>query len=277
MANFHDRVETEISDGVARVRLARPQQHNGIDFAMLAGVIAACRSLKSDRSVRAVILYGEGPSFCAGLDFKTVLSKPVKAAAGYAKLWKPTRNAFQTWSMGWRELPVPVIAAIHGNCFGGGIQLALGADIRIATPDAKLSVMESKWGLIPDMGGATLLRELVPIDVVKELCFTGRVFSGVEAQALGVVTRVDADPLAAAAVLAAQIATRSPDAVAAAKRLLQDAWHEDEASALGFERYWQRRLMGRANQRIAVKNNLESAGSREAGANPKPFNPRSVG
>lgn len=266
------RVVTDVREGIAYVRLARPQQHNGMDFAMLAAVNAASASLKSDRAIRAAILYGEGPSFCAGLDFKTVLSRPVKAAVGYAKLWKPARNDFQAWSMRWRELPFPVIAAIHGSCFGAGIQLALGADIRIAAPDAKLSVMESKWGLIPDMGGAALLRELVPIDVAKELCFTGRVFSGAEAQALGVVTRVDADPLAAAETLAAQIATRSPDAVAAAKLLLQDAWHDDEAAALGFERHWQRRLMARANQRIAVKNNM----SREAAANPQPFKPRSV-
>lgn len=272
MATFQDRVETHTRNGIARVRLIRPDKHNGIDFAMLAAVIEAGRSLKADRALRAVILHGEGPSFCAGLDFKTVLSDPVKAAAGYAKLWKPTRNDFQAWSMGWRDLPVPVIAAIHGSCFGGGIQLALGADIRIATPDAKLSVMESKWGLIPDMGGAALLRELVRIDVAKELCFTGRVFSAAEALALGLVTRVEADPLAAAETLAAQIATRSPDAVAAAKLLLQQAWHGGEAAALGFERHWQRKLMARANQRIAVKNNMGQPGSQK----PKPFRPRSV-
>lgn len=271
MANFHERVITELSEGVARVRLARPDKHNGMDFEMLAAVLEACRSLKSDRSIRAAILYGEGPSFCAGLDFKTVLSKPVRAAAGYAKLWKPTRNDFQAWSMGWRELPFPVIAAIHGNCFGAGIQLALGADIRIAAPDAKLSVMESKWGLIPDMGGAALLRELLPIDVAKELCFTGRVLSGKDAQVLGLVTHLDADPLAAAEKLAAEIATRSPDAIAAGKFLLQDAWHDTESSALGFERQWQRRLMARANQRIAVKNNMGPA--RDA----KPYTRRTVG
>lgn len=272
MPNFHDRVVTELNAGIARVRLARPDKHNGMDFAMLAAVIEACRSLKADRSIRAAIVYGEGPSFCAGLDFKAVLSRPVQAAAGYAKLWKPTRNDFQAWSMGWRELPFPVIAAIHGNCFGAGIQLALGADIRIATPDARFSLMETKWGLIPDMGGATLLRELVPIDVAKELCFTGRVISGEDAHGLRLVTHLEADPLAAAEKLAAEIATRSPDAVAAGKRLMQQAWHADEGRALGFERQWQRRLMGRSNQRIAVQNNM----SREGIASPKPFGPRSV-
>lgn len=270
MPNFHDRVTTDIRDGLAEVRLTRAEKHNGMDFAMLQAVNDACRSLKRDRSIRAAILYGEGPSFCAGLDFKAVLSQPARAAAGYARLWKPARNDFQAWSMGWRELPFPVIAAVRGNCFGAGIQLALGADIRIATPDARLSVMESRWGLIPDMGGAALLRELVALDVAKELCFTGRVFSGTEALSLGLVTRLDADPLAAAQALAAEIATRSPDAIAAGKFLLQQAWHDDEATALSFERHWQRRLMGRANQRIAVSNNM----SRETQANPRPFGPR---
>lgn len=270
MKRFRDRVEVAVVGGIARVRLCRPDKHNGMDFALLRGVIEACRSLRRDRTIRVAILSGDGPSFCAGLDFKTVLAEPVKAAAGYATLWKPTRNDFQTWSMGWRELPFPVIAAVHGNCFGAGIQLALGADIRIATPDAKLSVMESKWGLIPDMGGAALLRELVRIDVAKELCFTGRVFSGNEALALGLVTRVDSDPLAAAERLAAEIVTRSPDAVAAGKALLQQAWHEDEGAALGFERQWQRRLMAHANQRIAVANNLRRDGA------PRPYKPRSV-
>ena len=272
MQNFRDRVTTDVQDGLAQVRLARPEKHNGMDFEMLRGVIEACRSLRRDRSVRVAILAGDGPSFCAGLDFKTVLAQPLQAAAGYAKLWKPTRNDFQAWSMAWRELPFPVIAAVQGNCFGAGIQLALGADLRIATPDAKFSVMESKWGLIPDMGGAALLRELVPIDVAKELCFTGRVFDGTEAKALGLVTRLDTDPLRAAEALAAEIVSRSPDAIAAAKFLLQQAWHDDEAAALGFERHWQRRLLGRANQRIAVKNNLSSEGR----ANPKPYAPRSV-
>ncbi|MGQ0529345.1 MAG: crotonase/enoyl-CoA hydratase family protein [Panacagrimonas sp.] len=274
MTRFADRVETDFSDGIAYVRLARPDKHNGMDFEMLQAVIEACRSLRKDRAIRVAILHGEGPSFCAGLDFKTVLSKPGKAALGYAKLWKPTRNAFQSWSMAWRELPIPVIAAIHGNCFGAGIQLALGADIRIAAPDAKLSVMESKWGLVPDMGGAALLRELLPIDVVKELSFTGRVLSGSEAQTLGLVTRIDADPLAAAVKLAQEMSTRSPDALAAAKFLMQEAWHADEAEALGAERRWQRRVMGGANQRIAVKNNTGSAASNRA---PQPYSPRRIG
>ncbi|HKY93149.1 MAG TPA: crotonase/enoyl-CoA hydratase family protein, partial [Nevskiaceae bacterium] len=255
-------------EDIAEVRLDRPDKHNGMDFAMLEAVNAASKALKRRRDIRAVILHGEGPSFCAGLDFKTVMSKPVKAAVGYSWLWWPTRNDFQSWSMAWREVGAPVIAAVHGNCFGAGIQLALGADIRIATPDAKLSVMESKWGLVPDMGGAALLREVVPIDVAKELTFSGRVVSGLEGLRLGLVTHVDDDPLARARTLAAEFATRSPDAVAAAKFLLQEAWNAAEGEALSSERRWQRRVMLGANQRVAVKNNL--------GKDQRPYNPRKV-
>src|SRR5262249_6720300 len=159
-----------------------------------------------------------------------------KAAAGYAALYSPRRNFFQQWSMGWRDLAVPVIAAIHGNCFGAGIQLALGADVRIARPDAELSVMEAKWRLVPDMGGAALLRELIGIDLAKELAMTGRIVSGTEAHALGLVSHLAEDPLAHARSLVAEIATRSPDAVAAAKFLLQDAWGASESGALAAER-----------------------------------------
>ena len=137
----------------------------------------------------------------------------------YPQLFWPIRNQFQRWSMGFRELGVPVIAAIHGNCFGAGLQLALGADMRISTPDARLSVLESKWGLVPDMGGPTLLRELVRVDVAKELTFTGRVLSGEQALRLGLVSHLDSDPLARARLLAEEISARSPDAVAAGKFL----------------------------------------------------------
>jgi enoyl-CoA hydratase/carnithine racemase len=254
-----DRVHTEVRDGLAIVTLTRPDKHNGIDFPMIDALLAAQRKLKRSRDVRAAIIHGEGPSFCAGLDFKGVFATPVKAALGFTALWSPVRNKFQDWSMGWRELPFPVIAAVHGNAFGGGIQLALGADIRIASPDAKLSVMESKWGLIPDMGGAALLRELVGIDVAKELCFTSRVLSGSEAHTLGLVTEVASDPLERAKALAAEIMTRSPDAVASAKFLLQRAWNSGESATLAHERRYQRKLLGSRNQRIAVERNMKKS------------------
>lgn len=273
MASRDDRVVIEIRNQIAYVRLSRPEKHNGMDFEMLAAVNRASASLKKDRSIRAIILHGEGPSFCSGLDVKSVMKTPAKAALGYAQLWQPKRNDFQRWSMAWRELPVPVIAAIHGNCFGAGLQLALGADIRIARADARLSVMEAKWGLVPDMGGPSLLRELVGMDVAKELSFTGRIISGSDAHALRLLTHLNEDPLAAAENLCAEIATRSPDAVGAAKFLMQEAWHEDESGALAAERRWQRRVMGKTNQRKAVQINQKP----DSGAQGDPsFSKRSV-
>ncbi|HUR40220.1 MAG TPA: crotonase/enoyl-CoA hydratase family protein [Verrucomicrobiae bacterium] len=264
-----ERVRIEMRGAVAQVTLTRADKHNGMDLDMLEAVRGAAKRLKKNRAVRAVILAGDGPSFCAGLDVKAVFGSKKAAAMGFAALWSPVRNRFQDWSMAWREVPAPVIACVHGNCFGAGIQLSLGADIRIATPDAKLSVMEAKWGLIPDMGGAALLRELVPIDVAKELAMTGRVLNGVEAHALGLVSHVSENPLAHAETLAAELQTRSPDAVAAAKFLLQTAFGGGEATALAAERRWQRRLLGSRNQRIAVARNLERKDL--------PYGPRRIG
>lgn len=255
--HFNDRVRLTIEDGIADLVLTRADRHNGMDMPMLAAVLAATRALRRRRDVRCAILRGDGPSFCAGLDIKSVMARPLLAAMLYARLWSPLRNDFQRWSLSLRRLPFPVIAAIHGNCFGAGMQLALGADFRIATADARLSIMEAKWGMIPDMGGTVLLRELMPIDVVKELTMTGRVIGGDEAKAIGLVTHLADDPYEAARALAGEMATRSPDSVAASKFLLQQAWNDDEAGALAAERRYQRRVLGRRNQRLAVARNLK--------------------
>ncbi len=265
-----DRVRITLEGAIARMTLTRPEKHNGVDVPMLKGVVAAQRRLRKMREIRAVILDGEGPSFCAGLDFKSVLGNPRDLVPAVAELWSPRRNLFQDWSFGFRELGVPVIAAIHGNCFGAGIQLALGADVRVATPDARISLMEAKWGLVPDMGGPTLLRELVRIDVAKELTMTGRVISGSEALRLGLVTHTSEEPLVRAREIADEIATRSPDSVAAGKWLLQEAYAADsERESLASERRWQRRLLGFANQRLAVARNTKK--------DDRPFRPRRLG
>lgn len=266
---MNDRVRIEVQGTLATVTLNRADKHNGMDLPMLEAVRGAAARLRKDKRVRAVVLRGDGPSFCAGLDFKSVFSSKKAAVQGFAALLSPIRNRFQDWSMAWREVPAPVIACIHGNCFGAGIQLALGADIRIATPDAKLSVMEAKWGLIPDMGGAALLRDLVPIDLAKELAMSGRIVSGADAQALGLVSHLADDPVAAAHALAAEFETRSPDAVAAAKFLMQEAFDRSESGALAAERRWQRKLLGSRNQRIAVARNLEKKDL--------PYGPRRIG
>jgi enoyl-CoA hydratase/carnithine racemase len=249
------RVQLRFEGSLAHLILSRPEKHNGIDFEMLGEVVAAQRTLRKRRDVRAILLYGEGPSFCAGLDFKTVLAKPLAAALKYPQLYWWRRNTFQRWSMGLRDLGAPVLAAIHGSCLGGGLQLALGADVRFCTPDARLSLMEAKWGLVPDMGGPALLRELVRIDVAKELTFTGRVVTGTEAHALGLVTHLEEDPRAAARALAEELARVSPDSVAASKFLLQEAFDRHEEGALRSERRWQRRVLGFRNQRTAMAKN----------------------
>ncbi|MDY6919630.1 MAG: crotonase/enoyl-CoA hydratase family protein [Pseudomonadota bacterium] len=254
---MNDRVIITVEDDIATVTLNRAEKHNGVDMPMLRGVIAAQKKVRRMKALRAVILRGDGPSFCAGLDFKSVLASPVSAFAAYSQLWWPFRNQFQTWSLGWRRLGVPVIALMHGNCFGAGLQLGLGADIRICHPDARLSMMEAKWGLVPDMGGVALMRELMPLDRAKELTLTGRILDAETAAAWGLVTEISAEPEHQAKNLIAEIRSRSPDAVAGGKFLLQKAWRAGDGAALRYERLWQRRIMGKRNQRIAVKRNQQ--------------------
>jgi enoyl-CoA hydratase/carnithine racemase len=202
--------------------------------------------------VRAVVLHGEGPSFCSGIDVAGVLAAQSNGSGPLEPLKGPSPNFFQRAAYGWVEVPVPVIAAVHGNCFGGGCQIALGADIRFCTPDARLSVMEVKWGLVPDMAITRTLTRLVPIDIAKELTYTARIFSGDEALSLGVVTHVVDDPFTAAFELAAEIAAKSPDAVRGAKKLFDEAWTGPPAETMGLEASIQLTLMGKPNQLAAV-------------------------
>jgi enoyl-CoA hydratase/carnithine racemase len=248
--------------GVADVRMNRPDKLNALDAEMFEALRQTAKALAGDRSVRAVVLSGEGRAFCAGLDmgsFAAMAGAPRANVASdlmRAESSSPA-NAAQSAAWGWKELPVPVIAAVHGVAFGGGLQIALGADVRIVAPDARLSVMEVKWGLVPDMAGTQLLRRLAPLDVVKELTFTGRIVSGTEAVALGLATRASDDPRAAALELAHEIASKSPDAIRAAKKLLDASVVLGEAEGLALEASLQRSLIGRPNQVEAVKANLE--------------------
>jgi enoyl-CoA hydratase/carnithine racemase len=246
------RVRVEIDDHVAVVTLARPDKHNALDVPMFEGIIDAAERLCTEPGVRAVVLHGEGPSFCSGLDIVSMLS----ADAGLDGLLDNIRGAVPNWfqraAYDWIRVPVPVIAALHGNCLGGGFQIALGADIRFAAPDTRLSVMEIKWGLIPDMSITRTLPRLTGIDVAKELSYTGRVFSGTEGRELGVVTHVREDPLSSARALAAEIATKSPDAVRGAKRLFEESWTAPAEQTLALEAELQLGLMGSPNQLAAV-------------------------
>ena len=248
-----DRVRVEVSDHVATVTLARGDKHNALDAAMFTGLVAAADRLRDEPGLRAVVLHGEGKSFCSGLDVASLMTGPVRLDDLLAREDGRLANVPQRVATDWAAVPVPVIAAIHGNCFGGGLQIALGADLRIAAPDAQLSVMEVKWGLVPDMGITQTLPALLGLDRAKELTFTGRRVSGVEAERLGLVTSLADDPLAAAQALAAEIARRSPDAIRAAKRLYDRAWAGmPTAEALVLETELQTALMGSPNQLAAV-------------------------
>jgi enoyl-CoA hydratase/carnithine racemase len=250
-----ERIRIDVADHVATATMVRADKHNALDRAMFDALHATIDRLATEPGVRCVVLRGEGPSFCSGLDIASFMAEAENGAGPDILLDKPAgraANYAQRVSTGWAGVPVPVIAAIHGYCFGGGLQIALGTDIRIAAPDATLSVMESRWGLIPDMGITRALPRLVGIDVAKELTFTARRFSGEEADALGLVTRTAADPGAAAQELAAEIAGQSPDAVRGAKRLYDEAWVADAPSSLALEEGIQRTLLGSPNQIAAV-------------------------
>jgi enoyl-CoA hydratase/carnithine racemase len=213
----NERVAIAVAGGIADVQLSRPDKLNAIDAEMFSALIEASAQVAATPGVRVVVLSGRGRAFCAGLDLGQM------AGDGWpASITGRTHgiaNAWQQAVWGWRELAVPVIAAVHGVAFGGGLQVALAADIRIVAPDARLAVMESRWGLVPDMAGIALLRGLVRDDVARELTYTARQVTGAEAVALGLATQTSAEPRQAALALAAQIARTSPRAVQGAKRL----------------------------------------------------------
>jgi enoyl-CoA hydratase/carnithine racemase len=261
--NDEQRVRVSVDDhGVAEVAMVRADKMNALDPEMFRALIAAIAQVRADARVRAVVLHGEGRAFCAGLDKSSLQGIATQdGAAGIGDLVPRTHGLANFWQQvawGWRELPVPVIAAVQGVAFGGGLQIALGADVRIVHPEARLSVMEVKWGLVPDMAGCVLLTELTRTDVARELTFTGRVVGGVEAVNLGLATRTSDDPLADARAMARQIAASNPDAIRAAKRLMNTASPVDAARVLVAEAFEQQRLIGSANQREAVQAALEN-------------------
>ncbi len=259
-------VTVALHDHVADVRLNRPDKMNAVDPSMWKALSEAGELLAKTKGVRAVVLSGNGRAFCAGLDMATFqsMSQMVGAAAqpdlstqvGDAPNAHPG-NLFQRAALVWKRLPVPVIAALHGVAFGAGAQIALGADIRIAGPDLRFSILEIKWGLIPDVGISQTLRDLVPLDVAKELTFTGRIVQAEEARALGLVTRIAEDPLEHALSLAREIASKSPDAIRRGKQLLDESWHADEATGLALEAKLQGRLIGSPNQLESIRANFE--------------------
>ena len=234
--------------GIAHVRLARADKLNALTLEMLDSLVSVGRELRQDRAVRAVVLAGEGDAFCAGLDLRAALREPRGIATRFVpRPWAGT-NVFQEACWVWRRLPVPVIAAVHGHCLGAGIQLALGADLRVTTPDAQWSVREARWGLVPDMSGVRTLTEVVGLDVAKELTMTARMVDGTEAVRLGLATRVADDAVAAATELALEMAAHDREALARAKRLLDGAVGSSARRTFARERRAQLRLLARMDR-----------------------------
>ncbi|MFI5959406.1 crotonase/enoyl-CoA hydratase family protein [Cryptosporangium sp. NPDC051539] len=250
------RVTVDVAEGIADVRLARPEKRNALDPAMFEALVRAGERLRTEPGLRAVVLSGTGRDFCAGLDLGAMqalgsgdrLTSGVDLPPGDG----PAKALGQRAAYVWTQVPVPVIAAVHGNALGGGLQVALGADIRIVAPDAVLCVMEVRWGLVPDMTGTQVLPRLVGPDKARELVFTGRKVLGTEAAAIGLATRTADDPLAAAFALAREIAGRSPDAIRASKRLLDLADTVDLEAGLAAEQKEIAALIGTPNQAEAV-------------------------
>ncbi len=258
-----ERVSITIADGIAEVRMTRADKRNALDGPMFAALAAAGERLKTEPGVRAVVLSGEGSSFCAGLDFGSFQATAGGDGAGNGDGNPGSMKEGRITHLGqqvcwvWQEVPAPVIAAVHGHALGGGAQIALGADIRIVHPDTQISIREVHWGLVPDMTGTLMLSQLVRADVAKELVFTARVFDGREAHALGLATRLSDDPLADALAMAAEIAGRSPDAVRGAKRLINGLLHERAERQFAAEREVIQSLIGQPNQVEAVMSNFE--------------------
>jgi enoyl-CoA hydratase/carnithine racemase len=253
------RVSVEIENHIARVTLTRGDKMNALDSEMIEAIVAAGESLVDNAEVRVVVLSGEGPGFCAGLD---VSSFAKHAGADPVELLVPRThgncNLFQQVAMVWRQVPVPVIAALHGVAYGGGLQLALGADIRIAHPDTRLSVMEMKWGIVPDMGGMVLLPRLLRSDVLRKLTYTAEQVTADAAVTMGLVTELSDDPLSTAMALADTLTLKSPSALRAAKKLISFAESgADESAVLLEESRVQSELMGKPDQVEVIMANMQ--------------------
>ncbi|MGE4323790.1 MAG: crotonase/enoyl-CoA hydratase family protein [Sphingobium sp.] len=263
-------VEYSVDDGIAHIALNRPAKMNAVVPQLLLDIEAACDAAGKDRTVRAVVLSGNGRAFCAGLDMSG-FEQMAGDGERYATLAPRTRglaNEGQIIPLLFRELRVPVICAIHGVALGAGLQMTLGADIRYVAPDARLAFLEMRWGLVPDMGAFTLLRDLVRGDVARDLIMSGRMVEGVEAVSLGLATRVEQDPLAAAFETARKLAGYSPDSLASAKLLLNAMADSDAAALLLNESVRQDMLISSPNQKEAVNATLEKRPGR--------FAPRSI-
>ncbi|MGN6499241.1 MAG: crotonase/enoyl-CoA hydratase family protein [Tsuneonella sp.] len=254
----NERIAIDLGDdGVAQVRLIRAHKMNALDPEMFARLIEAGQALHDMKGLRCVVLSGEGRAFCAGLDLSNFARQPSPDEPDLTERTHGAANRAQQVAVQWRKLPVPVVAAVHGVCFGGGLQIASGADIRVVAPDTRMAIMELKWGLVPDMAGFALWRGLIRDDVLRELTYTHREFTGSEAKEYGLATHVDADPLAKATAIAREIASKNPHAIRAAKRLANAIHDKSGAELLLEESREQHPLMRSKNQVEAVMAGME--------------------
>ncbi|TQV86908.1 crotonase/enoyl-CoA hydratase family protein [Aliikangiella coralliicola] len=247
------RVELQIDNQVALVKLNRPEKHNALDMPMFYAIDKVIRQLKKEKAVRCVIVSGNGESFCSGLDVKSVMTNRKSALKLLWKWWPRQANMAQRVTVGWRHLKVPVIMAVHGKCWGAGMQIALGGDFRIAAADTSLAIMEARWGLIPDMGGTLALRENMPVDRAMQLAMMAEPIGSDKALEMQLITQISNDPLTASNQLAEQLKQRSPDTNYRIKKLYHQIWSRSEGKVLAGETLNQWRILLGKNQRIAVK------------------------
>ncbi|WP_299875869.1 crotonase/enoyl-CoA hydratase family protein [uncultured Cocleimonas sp.] len=245
-------ISIRIENHIAYVALDRADKRNAISFDMLKQLLKAAKSIRANRDVRAIIIHGNGSSFSSGIDLSDLNNTSNRLFAAW-QLIKPGQSLFQKAFLTWQKIPVPVIAVMHGHCLGAGMQLALAADIRISSADCQCAIMEARWGLVPDMGITQTLKGLVPIDIAKELTFSARVISGETAHTLGLVTHISDTPLEAATTLANEFINRSPDSLAASKRVLNAMVFNSKRSAIRLEKISQLKLVMGKNSTLARK------------------------
>lgn len=240
----------KVDDGVAHVILNRPDKYNAFNYQLMQEIVAVQKVIKKDRKVRVVIISGEGEHFSSGIDTKDMMGKPIQFFKIGWKLWPRGTNLAQRFCIGWHRLPVPVICVIHGVCYGMGMTLALGADMRYAHPDSEVAIMEAKWGMVPDMAGLQTVRNTLRQDIAHELIMTGDPVKADQALDYGLVTHVMDDPMAAAMAMAEKLKTKSPDATAAIKFTNQKSWNASTPSLLARETLYQVALIMSKNWRI---------------------------
>lgn len=250
------RVKISLDNRIARVVLNRPDKHNALDMPMFEAIAEAIKQIKKDKNIRVVIVSGEGKSFCSGLDVKSVMKRQANMLKLLWKWWPGNANLAQQVTVGWRKLDIPVIMVLQGNCWGGGMQIALGGDFRIAAPDTLLSIMEAKWGLIPDMGGTPGLMENVSLDHAMQLAMTAETISASDGLEKNLVTQIRNNPMQAANELANKLIERSPDTNKRIKRMYHKIWCNKQGKILASETFNQWRVIFGKNQNIAVKRAL---------------------